>query len=361
MKRQRFWLYRRDGVYYLHDAETGRRESLDTRDKREAERLRAARNETADKPALGLAMAKAYLAAYDPSLIGRIWRDVIAEFCGRGKLQTRLRQARACEGKCFDFIRNKRLIETTPDDFLQVLRLCGVFNRSTLRCLHNLAVGLGWLPWPILPAKLWPAVPTKQKRGITFEEHQRIVAAERNRERRLYYELLWETGASQTDAALLTAANIDWEHRILSYQRQKTGERAYLRIGARLESLLHELGSQSCLFPAVARMRDKDRAAEFRRRCRLLKIDGVSLHSYRYGFAERAQQLGVPERFAQAALGHASKAVHRAYAKKGVAVCPSLEDYEKSGEEKIVRMHGNHTPATQGDTDPQVVCSNGSA
>jgi hypothetical protein len=180
MKRQRFWLYRRKGVYYVHDAETGKRESLNTRDKREAERLRAARNETADKPALGLAMAKAYLSAYDPTLTDRTWRDVITEFCSRGKPQTRLRQERACESLCFDLIRNKRLIETTPDDFLQVLRSCGVFNHATLRCLHNLAVGLGWLPWPILPAKLWPVVQTKQKRGITSEEHERNLNTKRD-------------------------------------------------------------------------------------------------------------------------------------------------------------------------------------
>jgi hypothetical protein len=40
---------------------------------------------------------------------------------------------------------------------------------------------------------LWPAVETKKKRGITLEEHQRIIAAEKNVERRLYYEFLWET------------------------------------------------------------------------------------------------------------------------------------------------------------------------
>lgn len=59
-----------------------------------------------------------------------------------------------------------------------------------------------------------------------------------------------------------------------------------------------------------------------------LGIIGVSLHSYRYGWAERALANGYPERFAQAALGHKSRAVHHTYAKKGEAVCPSLEDYE---------------------------------
>ena len=36
-----------------------------------------------------------------------------------------------------------------------------------------------------------------------------------------------------------------------------------------------------------------------------------------------------PERFAQEALGHNSKAVHRAYAKRALMKLPSLEEYEK--------------------------------
>jgi hypothetical protein len=36
-----------------------------------------------------------------------------------------------------------------------------------------------------------------------------------------------------------------------------------------------------------------------------------------------------PERFAQAALGHNSKAVHRAYAKKAHVLIPALDEYEK--------------------------------
>jgi hypothetical protein len=38
---------------------------------------------------------------------------------------------------------------------------------------------------------------------------------------------------------------------------------------------------------------------------------------------------GYPERFAQEALGHNSKAVHRAYAKRALMKLPSLEDYEQ--------------------------------
>jgi hypothetical protein len=54
----------------------------------------------------------------------------------------------------------------------------------------------------------------------------------------------------------------------------------------------------------------------------------VTLHSYRYAWAERAETAGMPERFAMENLGHNSEAVHRAYAKKSLMKIPALEDYE---------------------------------
>ena len=67
-------------------------------------------------------------------------------------------------------------------------------------------------------------------------------------------------------------------------------------------------------------------------RCRQLGITGIKLHSYRYAWAERAKVAGMPERFAQEALGQNSNAVHRAYAKRALMKIPSLEDYEKKPE-----------------------------
>lgn len=88
------------------------------------------------------------------------------------------------------------------------------------------------------------------------------------------------------------------------------------------------------LFPHISTLSANDRSAEFSRRCRLCGIESVSLHSYRYAWAERAKSAGMPERFAMQALGHNSKAVHRAYAKSAYIKVPTLEDYEN----KIVPM-----------------------
>jgi len=84
-------------------------------------------------------------------------------------------------------------------------------------------------------------------------------------------------------------------------------------------------------------VRAGDRATEFKLRCVGLEITRISLHSYRYAWAERALKCGFPERFAQQALGHNSKAVHRAYAKHAEVTVPSLADWEKDWQENPQR------------------------
>ena len=46
-------------------------------------------------------------------------------------------------------------------------------------------------------------------------------------------------------------------------------------------------------------------------------IEGISLHSYRYTWAERGKTGGYTERFAQLGLGPNSTAVHRVPTRKG--------------------------------------------
>jgi len=104
-------------------------------------------------------------------------------------------------------------------------------------------------------------------------------------------------------------------------------------------------------------MDEKHRASLFQRACRRVNVTGISLHSYRYSWAERARKAGYPERFAQEALGHNSKAVHRAYARKAKVELPPLEDYEKRHwDSKVIPMPidagacalPDTTPATNG-------------
>jgi hypothetical protein len=208
--KHRFWLFQRNGVFYLQDSQTFHRESLHTGDRRQAERIRSAREDAAQNPNLGIALAKAYLSNRDPQITKRTWQDVLDEFASKGQPQTQAHRRRVSKAKPFNLIRDRKILETSADEFLAVLNAGGVMVNTFLRCVQNLALGLGWLPWPILPPKLWPAPRTKPKRGITLGEYETIIAAETNAEQRLFYQLLWEIGASQTDAASLRAENIDW-------------------------------------------------------------------------------------------------------------------------------------------------------
>jgi integrase len=221
------------------------------------------------------------------------------------------------------------VLETQAEHFLKVLQNGSVSTNLYLRRIHNFALDMSWLPWPVLPKKRWPAIRFKEKRAITLLEHQAIVEREKNPERKAFYQLAWHLGASQTDIALLEAENIDWQHRLISFARKKTGSIAIMRFDEDVAEILRDLPDSGPLFPYLRTVRASDRATEFKQRCKGLAIRGVTLHCYRYAWAERAKTAGYPERFAQEALGHNSKAVHRAYARKAKVELPSLGEYER--------------------------------
>jgi len=329
--RQKFRLYRRKkgGRYYLHNDLTGKQESLHTNDRAKALRLLHAQNEAQEEPAINLQIAKAYLAAADESFVNRTWCEVMAEFVKTKSGNNRIRTDRAVLDKAFDSIRDLQLIETKPEHFLRVLESGKVSTNNYLRRFHNFAVDLGWLPWPVLPKRQWPAIHYKEKRAITRDEHELIISRERNPEMRAFLWCCWHIGGSQSDVAHLKAEDVDWRTQVVSFFRAKTGTAQIIHFGGALGEVLRDLPGRGLLFPRLAAMDEKHRAALFQRCCRRMKITGISLHSYRYAWAERAKCAGYPERYAQMALGHNSKAIHRAYAKKAHVVLPPLEEYEQ--------------------------------
>jgi integrase len=326
----RYRLFRKKtGIFFLEDRFNKKQESLKTRDRTEASRLLNARNEAQQNPAINLQIARAYLMASDPLVAKRTWQDVLTAIIQLKQGPTRERWERASKEKALDRIRNVRLIETQAEHFLATLEAGTVSTNVHLRKLHNFALDMNWLPAPVIPRRQWPEVVFKVKRAITRDEHDRIVANEGSRERRDFYRLCWHLGASQGDIANLKAEDVDWENQTISFFRKKTGVPVVVHLGKESLDLLKDLPSRGPLFPYLSSVRSGDRATEFKQRCRGLGIEGVSLHSYRYAWAERAKCCGYPERFAQEALGHNSKAVHRAYAKRALVKIPALEDYER--------------------------------
>lgn len=315
-------------VWWCQNNETGKRESLRTSDKNEARRLLDLKNQPHNHAGFHVQMARTHLLVSDPKAVTRTWQNVMDAIVSQKTGATKIRWRRAAQCKAFDSIRNLVVANTKADEFLVVLATDKVSVNVYLRRLHNYAQDMNWLLAPVIAKRAWPKVEYGEKRAITHAEHLRIIEREKNSERRAYYEVCWHVGASQSDIASLNAENIDWQNRTISFDRKKTGQNSRLTFGSDLERVLRSLPAAGKLFPYLATVREADRATEFRQRCAGLGILGVTLHSYRYSWAERAKAAGYPERYAQIALGHGSKAIARAYARNAEVKLPSLESFE---------------------------------
>ena len=328
--KQAFGLIRRPwGVFYLKNKTTGEQTSLKTKDKVVAQRILQAHNETESQPHFNLSLARVYLNGADPKLMTRTWQEVMEHIVAKKKDETRRRWEVAIKDANFDCIRNLNVAETRPEHFDRALDDGKVSTNVYLRRVHNHALGMEWLLKSVIPRLQWPKPVFKEKRAITAEEHQSIVAREQNAERKAYYQLAWHLRASQSDLANLEAGNVDWEQRVISYARKKTGTIAIMRLDEEITEILRSLPDKGPLFPYLRTVRAGDRATEFKQRCEGLGIKGVSMHSYRYAWAERAKAAGYPERYAQVNLGHNSKAMARAYSRKAEVEMPSLSEYER--------------------------------
>jgi integrase len=318
----------RGGMYYAKDTISGSRTSLKTKNKREAETQIQALNESASQPLLSRKLGLAYLSASDPELSQRTWQQVMTDIIQDKSGPTLRRWEIAIKDRAFDSLREKTVVATLAADFLRVLRAGTVSTNVYLRRLQNHCLDLGWLPIPVLPKRKFPKIKHAEKRAITLAEHQKIIEREPNMERRDFYELCWHTGGSQSDVAGLHAEDIDYERRCFAYSRKKTGTMGGMRLGPQAWEVILGRPRKGPLFPYLIGVRESDRATEFKQRCEGLGITGVTLHCYRYAWAQRSADLGYPERFAQRALGHNSKAVHRAYSRKAQGELPSLEEFE---------------------------------
>ena len=349
------------------DNKTGKRTSLRTGSEGEARQIVEAKNQAERQPVLNLQIAKACLAGTNNGITTRTWQHAIEALTNTKQGANRERWLRVVKDRALVPLLPRVIIETQGELMLRVLQTGTVSTNVYLRRLHNFCVDMNWLPWPLVPKRQWPAVRFKDERAITWDEHCKIVARELNLERKAFYQLAWHLGASQSDLAHLQAEDVDWQARIICFVRMKTrwrGQqppqrkehpdwqpvactRAKTEPGA--GGAGHEPGDAG----------DKqERKHEHRQRVMTRPRQPVAgqpavgqpLHSYRYAWAEGAKTAGYPERFAQMALGHNSKAVHRAYAKKAQVTLPPLEEYER----KIVPLNpGNAVlPAQDGQEQP---------
>jgi integrase len=318
------------GVFYLKNKVTGQQTSLKTSDKNEAQRILQAHNESEIQPHFNLSLARVYMNGADPKLGTRTWQEVMENIVAKKKDETRRRWEITIKDPNFDCIRRLPVCETRAEHFDKAMADGKVSSNVYLRRIHNHALGMDWLLKSVIPRMQWPQPVFKEKRAITAEEHAAILGAEVNAERKVFYQLCRHLGGSQGDLARLKGEDVDWENSTVSFTRKKTGVPVIMRLGSEALNLLKDLPAEGPLFPYLATVRAGDRATEFWSGCRQLNINGVTVHSNRYAWAERALN---PERFAMENLGHNSKAVHRAYAKRVLMKLPSLEEYEQKNAE----------------------------
>jgi integrase len=337
----------RGGGFYCVDNNTGKRTSLRTGSEDEARQIVQAKNQAERQPVLHLQIAKAYLAGSDNGITTRTWQHAIEALTNTKQDANKERWLRVVKDRALIPLLPQVIIETIGESLLKALHLGTVSTNVYLRLLHNFCVDMNWLPWPLIPKRQWPAVRFKDKRAITWEEHCRIVAREQNPERKAFYLLAWHLGASQSDLAHLQAEDVDWQARIICFVRMKTRWRGQqppqIRFGKEVEEILATLPQAGPLFPYLQTVRAGDRATEFKQRCVASAFKVCRCIRIGMRGPERAKICGYPERFAQLALGHNSKAVHRAYAKNAQVTLPPLEEYEREHEQKA---HERRPPCT---------------
>lgn len=279
-------MFQRGPVFYVEDTTTGKQESLKSKDRTEARRLLAAKNEAHVQPALNLQIARAYLSASDPEIRTRTWQHVMDAMAVGKEGDTLLRWNRAIKDKAFDRIRHVSLLETRAEHLLKVVNEGTVSTNVFLRRMHNFIVDMSWIAWPIIPKRQWPAIHYREKRAITAFEHQAILASEHNAERRAFYELCWHLGGAQSDIANLQAEDVDWDAHTIGFLRRKTKSVSIIHLDSAVEGILRTLPASGPLFPKFRNLNTGHRATEFKRSCRRAAVAGVTLHSYRYAWAE---------------------------------------------------------------------------
>jgi hypothetical protein len=155
------------GVFYLEDTVSLQQESLKTKDKDVAQRTLSAKNQAHEQPALNLQMARTYLAASDPAVVKRTWQRAMDALASSKKGPTLDRWQRAIKDHAFDLIRDHRILETRAEVFWTVLCQGTVATNVFLRRIHNFALDMAWLPWPVIPKRQWPKS-NMEKNGLSL-------------------------------------------------------------------------------------------------------------------------------------------------------------------------------------------------
>lgn len=321
-----------NGIYRFFDKETGKTKTLGTRSKQEAQEMVTAMNDKNKGVNHIRKMIAIYQELLGELLVTESWQDLMNLYLARTELKesTLEGRRRGFKSREFDCIRDKRLSDCTQRDLEPILQCGKTSIIKYLRDLHSFALERGLLAAPLVAPKRFKIKRKKVQRAITEIEHHKIISTEKHEDFRLYLELMWETGISNTDLANLRAEDCDGGRNILAFERLKTGTTSRLGISAKVQAILSQLPKSGLLFPRLHAMGQRQRSSYFHRRVRT-KETGLSgsfpcLHQYRHSFVKRAFEAGVPLIQIMAAMGHKSSVVTLYYGKTAEIVYQPIED-----------------------------------
>lgn len=144
----RYRIYRKESrFYYSFDKETGKRESLETKDRHEALELVQAKNRADREPTLNLHLARTFLAASNPETLSRTWQTVFDEIVKTktGATQDRWLRASAdaeflisSEVVCRD-LHKVSIYKRSMRSIIFLFR-CGQVSRCVMDNIHKIAI-----------------------------------------------------------------------------------------------------------------------------------------------------------------------------------------------------------------------------
>lgn len=286
--------------------------------------------------------AEAHLMKCNPEWVTNTW-DMIAKrkikgprgrVGGAKKSGTTAAQTSAWNNECWDDLRHKRCIDTTPRDFELATEKVGPYLIAIGKQIHNYAADHRLIPYPIMGKEMWPKRDGgKMSRTVTEEDHLKIVDYIGDENIGSYHQFarrhpsstrkqwrdewvnwlwfLWWTGASQKDAANIKAENVKWDQRVIEYKRAKWVKpekhapcRVAISKDGSLDRLLKKLPKEGYLFPLLQGVSTASRSRAFKVFVDWVKIDPVTPHGYRFAFAERAKEMGMSAEDRMTTLGH---------------------------------------------------------
>ena len=136
----------RGGMFYCVDKITGKRTSLQTTNKDEAQQIVEAKNNSVRQPVLNLQIAKAYLAGSDNGIATPTWQQALDSLASTKQGANQDRWRTVAKDQALAPLLPRVIIETQGELLLKAMQVGTVSTNVFLRRLHNFCVDMNWLP-----------------------------------------------------------------------------------------------------------------------------------------------------------------------------------------------------------------------